>query len=774
MSNFLTRALIENDTGYVIERSLRFNAASSQYLTRTPPAGNRTAWTVSLWIKRGKLGTRQDLFGVNNSNGLVLDISGGTDKLQFQVYNGAGADYYILTSNALRDPSAWYHIVAVWDSNNATAADRMRLYINGSRASGITGNTIPLGALSTLNSATELNFGRNPQGGFYFDGYLSEIHFVDGQALTPPSFGEINPTTGQWVAKKYTGAYGTNGFYLDFKDGTSTATLGYDTAGSNDWTLTNFTRSAGVNDCWMLDVPAGNGSASAVQPSGNYAVLNPLNTKGGTFSKANLFYTAPSAWRASPSTILLPSTGKIYVEATLKATPGSGFAQIYATIGVIAPSAVASWGFNSASSFYVADTGDYVNYTSGSAGSFAGNAANTVLALLIDRDANQVAVYQNNTSVITVTLGIASGVEMYIFNCNYDGTRGAMDINFGQRSFAYTPPTGFKALCTANLPTPSIKKPSDHFNVQLSTGANIKTDSEALFTNELEWIKDRANANNHQLIDSVRGSTAVLQSNTNATETTYSAPSGSSVGWVWRASDSVAVTNNVGTISSQVSANPTAGFSVVTYTGTGVNATVGHGLGAEPEVVITKRRNSTGNWQMYHKKLNVGTNPQNYRISLNSNGPFALDSTAWNSTAPNSSTFSLGTNVDGNANTGTYVAYCFKEIPGYSKFGTYVPNGSADGPFEHTGFKPGFLMVKYPTAGTGSWVIYDSIRNTGNPAELDLLAESTAAEATLTGVDFLSNGFKLRGTSANINTSGGTQLIYMAFAETPFNYANAR
>lgn len=754
--------------GYVIERSLRFNAASSQYLSRTPSvAGNRKTWTLSTWVKRGALGTDQGILAANDGVAGGGSFGFASDNTFFLTLAGVGTQK---TSALFRDVGAHYHVVIDFDSTQAVQADRFIVYINNIQYL-FTSNLVALNTDYAFNNNVEHKIGTTAVSGgtTYKDGYLSEYNFVNAQRLNPSFFGEINQTTGQWVAKKYTGTYGTNGFYLDFKDGTSTTTLGYDTAGSNDWTLTNFTRSAGVNDCWMRDVPAGNGSASSVQPSGNYAVLNPLNTNGGTFSKANLFYTAPSAWRASPSTILLPSTGKIYVEATLKANPGSGFAQIYAMIGVIAPSAVASWSFNSASSFYVADTGDYVNYTSGSAGSFAGNAANTVLALLIDRDANQVAVYQNNTSVITVTLGIASGVELYIFNCNYDGTRGAMDINFGQRSFAYTPPAGFKALCTANLPTPTVKNGADHFNVQLSTGANIKTDSEALFINELVWIKDRANANNHQLIDSVRGSTAVLQSNTTAAETTYTAPSGSSVGWVWRASDSSPVTNNNGSISSQVSANVAAGFSIVTYTGTGVTASVGHGLGVAPKLIIIKKRtagtadiwivgNSTSGWNNF-LQLEL-TN-----ALAASNGPF-------NSTAPSSSVFTLGTSTATNQNTSNFVAYCFAEIAGYSKFGSYTGNGSADGTNVTLGFKPAFVMIKR-TDTTSNWTMFDNQRDGYNVDNDQLYANTTGAEVTTDLMDLLSNGFKSRSSDASINANGGTY-IYWAFAETPFQYANAR
>lgn len=757
------------DGGYAIDRSLRFSSASSQYLTRTPPAGNRTAWTVSLWIKRGKLGTRQDLFGVNNSNGLVLDISGGTDKLQFQVYNGAGADYYILTSNALRDPSAWYHIVAVWDSNNATAADRLRLYINGSRASGTTGNTIPLGALSTLNSATELNFGRNPQGGFYFEGYIADPRFIDGQALDATSFGEISTATGQWVAKRYIGAYGTNGSYLDFKDGTSTTTLGNDKSGNgNNWTLTNFTRSAGVNDCWMLDVPSGNSSAIAVHPVGNYAVLNNLFplVSGFTISKANLGYVTSVANSGHIRANFEISTGKWYWEYTVSS---GNQVDLHGVCKTNVASNSYAWNEIGSVGYFANDGRKYVSGVNSAYGATFTNG--DVIGTALDKDSGTITFYKNGVSQGSIALPTSDTLVPYFA----DGSSGAAtsgDVNFGQRSFAYTPPSGFKALCTANLPIPAIKKPSDHFNVQLSTGANIKTDSEALFTNELEWIKDRANANNHQLIDSVRGSNAVLQSNTTAAETTYTAPSGSSVGWVWRASNSASVTNNAGSISSQVSANVAAGFSIVTYTGTGVNATVGHGLGIAPQLVIIKKRvaGSGDVWVVGHGSL---ASWANYLI-LNTTAGSTSAGTIFQSTAPSNTVTTIGTDSAVNESGKPFVMYCFAEIAGYSKFGSYTGNGSADGPFVFTGFRPRFVMIKRTDAAE-NWQIYDTSRNTSNVVGEYLLPNSAIAGATITVLDILSNGFKIRVDSTNpgVNTSSGTY-IFMAFAENPTKYSLAR
>lgn len=749
------------DGGYVIERSLRFMAASSQYLTITfGTALSGQTLTVSMWVKRGTLGTRQTLFGANNGTNTSFGIEfSSSDQLDFYAYSMA-YQARKLSSRVFRDPSAWYHIVCVQDTTNATASDRFRVYVNGERLTAFVASTDPgLNQVLASASFTTVVIGREAStGSAPIDGGLAEFHVADTQALNQANFGETNHTTGQWVAKKYIGTYSTNGFYLDFKDGTSTTTLGYDKSGNNNhWTLTNFTRSAGVNDCWMRDVPAGNSSASAVQPSGNYAVLNPLKTTTAP-SRGNLSFIGVSGSYVDTiyGSVPVKSAGKYYWEITGAYVVGVNNQDI----NPVADQSIGRL-------VYHGGIGSILSGSSSVQSGLPTVTSTGIVGVAIDLDNSEIKFYKNNVQVGTAVT-ITAMDNWFPFFQNSNGY--VSHINFGQRSFAYTPPTGFKALCTANLPAPSIIKPSNHFNVQLSTGANIKTDSEALFTNELEWIKDRANANNHQLIDSVRGSNAVLQSNTTVAQTTYTAPSGSSVGWVWRASDSATVTNNVGSISSQVSANPTAGFSIVTYTGNGVNATVGHGLGIAPKMVIVKNRSqgaASYHWFVYH--ASTGANNRNL---LNTTGATAPDAAAWNNTAPTSSVFSVGTAAQVNENTSSHVAYCFAEIAGYSKFGSYTGNGSANGPFVYTGFRPRFVMIKR-TDAVSNWLVFDTSCNPVNAINKYFNADTTAAEGTFTIGDVTSSGFKLRNTDIGNNASGGTY-IYMAFAETPFNYANTR
>jgi len=312
------------------------------------------------------------------------------------------------------------------------------------------------------------------------------------------------------------------------------------------------------------------------------------------------------------------------------------------------------------------------------------------------------------------------------------------------------------------------------------------------FQPDLVWLKMRSSGSylNHHLVDSVRGDGNVLYSNlTNAednlgstviytTSTGFGLSAGvgvnensqSLVGWQWNAGGST-VTNTDGTISAQVRANPTAGFSVVTYTGNGTSgATIGHGLGVAPSMIIVKQRSGVSNWPVYHK--NMSATPTTGTVWLNVTNAFQAPA-MWSS-APTSSVFSITTDPDVNNNTSTYVAYCFAAIAGYSAFGSYTGNGSANGPFVFLGFRPRFVMTKR-TDATGGWVMLDSARDSYNVSGNILQAESSAAElavASYPTLDILSNGFKMRSSTIQ-NASGGTY-IYAAFAENPFKYANAR
>ena len=330
----------------------------------------------------------------------------------------------------------------------------------------------------------------------------------------------------------------------------------------------------------------------------------------------------------------------------------------------------------------------------------------------------------------------------------------------------------------------SIVKPTDYFNTVLYTGTGSTQSITGVgFQPDWVWIKRRSGSQDHNLYDVIRGATKAIESNSSSAEQTKSddltafASDGFSLGsgiktnantethvaWNWLASNTTA-SNTDGSITSTVSANTTAGFSIVSYTGTGSNATVGHGLGAVPQTVIVKRRSgSSESWTSFHEPLG-----NTKRLIFNTDDAAGTSSTYWNSTSPTSSVFSIGTNDGTNTSSATYIAYCFAEKKGYSKFGSYTGNGDADGTFVYTGFKPAFVLTKRTTDGTESWHIFDNKRNTFNEVNTRIQGNSSGGEDTAAPLgDFVSNGFKIRGTGGGINVSA-KEFIYMAFAENPF------
>ena len=332
----------------------------------------------------------------------------------------------------------------------------------------------------------------------------------------------------------------------------------------------------------------------------------------------------------------------------------------------------------------------------------------------------------------------------------------------------------------------TIDKPTDYFNTKLYTGnASTNAITGVGFQPDWVWLKNRSSAYHHRLFDSVRGTTKNLSSNRTDAESTESgltsfdsdgftlgSDGGANnntdnyVSWNWLAGGS-ASSNSNGSITSSVSANQTAGFSIVSYTGTGSAATVGHGLGSELACYIIKQRDSTGGWIVYHKGNT--SSPETDYLRLDKTDA-TVDDAIFNDTAPTSSVFSIGTNAPVNTSSGTYVAYCFAEKKGYSKFGSYTGNGNADGTFVYTGFKPAWIMIKESSHAANSWHIRDNKRSTFNVVNDSIYANSNIAEVTnnsALNTDFLSNGFKLRNNDTNDNGSGRTY-IYMAFAESPF------
>jgi len=776
---------ISTTGGYDINNSLRFRRSASAYLNRTPAsATNQKTWTLSIWLKRGELSTEQNIFGARSSGAnqlLICRLDAGNNLIIFARNSSSTtvADY--ATAAVFRDPSAWYHIVVAIDTTQATSANRLIIYINGTQQTLTTTTAVPQNTDLTVNSIIEHGIGFHPTTGEYVDGYLAETYFVDGQQLTPSSFGETSTTTGSWIPKAYTGTYGTNGFYLKFSDIATTsgsnAGLGKDFSGNaNYWTTNNISVTAGTTYDAMIDSPTLTSATVA-----NYATFNLLNNTGGskTFAEGNLKVTGGGAAVNSTEypTFQLPS-GKWYFEGT---------------VGAVGAASIT--GIGTSDFFYQADGSVY---PSGSVASFT---TNDVIGVAIDVDAGTVQFYKNGVSQITKT-GTAGATVLPAFALGGSATAPIWYANFGQRPFSYTPPTGFNRLNTFNLPDSTIKKGSSYMQPLLYTGDG--TSSRSItgvgFQPDLIWVKNRSNAVSHCLVDAVRGAPNQLGTDLTAAENsggndrtlyggisaigsngftvvtgsdpTYKATNGNTqtyVAWNWKA-NGAGSSNTSGSIASTVSVNTTAGFSVVTYTGTGANATVGHGLGVVPKMMIVKNRGvGTTNWLVYHSTL-TGTSA----LYLNTTEATQTFSDIWNNTAPTSTVISLGTTNNANASANTYVAYCWAEVDGYSKFGSYTGNGSADGPFQYTGFRPKFLLVRITnTAGYG-WNLVDTSRDTSNVAKLRLsLGTSNAEDSGSVNFDLLSNGFKVRDSGIGINENG-SNYIYMAFAESPFKFSNAR
>jgi hypothetical protein len=345
----------------------------------------------------------------------------------------------------------------------------------------------------------------------------------------------------------------------------------------------------------------------------------------------------------------------------------------------------------------------------------------------------------------------------------------------------------------------TIKKPSDYFNTKLYTGnGGTQSITGVGFQPDWVWGKRRDAVNENRLTDVLRGVTKEIYTDLSAGESTtangltafgsdgftvgnnsgWNASSGTYASWNWKA-NGAGVANTDGSISSTVSANTTSGFSIVSYTGTGSNATIGHGLGATPQVVLIKELNGTNNWLMSHQPLSASLGDYTRFMVLNSNSAVSgAGNVVFQSSAFTSSVFNVGTSAGSNGSGQNFIAYCFAEKQGYSKFGTYTGNGNADGTFVYTGFKPAFVIAKM-SSGADDWrMITQNVnsRNTiSNEIDKNLYAHATNAE-TATNIDFVSNGMKIRSSSGGINSSGQT-FIYMAFAEQPLvgdNPATAR
>jgi hypothetical protein len=620
---------------------------------------------------------------------------------------------------------------------------------------------------------------------------MAEVYFIDGQALTPSSFSKTDPNTGQYIPKLYTGTYGTNGFYLNFSDNSATTatTLGKDSSGNNNnWTPNAFSVAAGSGNDSLVDSPTNYGTDTGLgaEVRGNYCTLNPL-ALSGTLSNGNLDYAGSSSANRARSTWAV-STGKWYWEVTNLNVAG-------VFVGVIDPNEPLSNQVGQTAISYGV-YGDGSKYSNNVSTAYASSwlAVGAVCGVALDMDNGTISYFINGVSQGVAFSGL-SGIKQPALSQGTNNASVAVSCNFGQRPFAYAAPSGFKALCTHNLPTPAVVQSNTAFNAVAYTGnGSTQSITGFAFSPDFIWFKARNNTYSHALVDVVRGGTKVMFSDGNYQEVTstggvtafnstgfditadpstansFNANGTNIVAWAWDAGTAT-VTNNSGSIASQVRANPAAGFSIVTFTaasGTN-NFSVGHGLDSTPSMVIVKSRsNGIAPWYVYHSSLAAN----NY-LRLNTSNATASDTDQWGA-GMTSTVIGLRAGYSTVASTET-VAYCFAEIPGFSAFGRYTGNASTDGPFVFTGFRPAFLLLKNASTADYDWLIYDSVRDTYNVTDLNLRVNRVDIESSQAAnyLDLLSNGFKIRGDSVGSINPAQT-IIYAAFAEQPFKYARAR
>ena len=802
----------------VATQSLRFDQDSSTYLTRTPSsAGDKKTWTWSGWIKRASLisgspysgfgiifagGNEQNMWAIP-ANCTMIAYWINTEQL---VVLGSGNTVLRQTSARQRDLSAWYHFVVAMDTTQGTANDRTKVYINGVQQTSFdTTNNVSQNTDLNINETSNHLIGgqQTANSGSYMNMYLAETNFVDGTALDASYFGETK--NGVWIPKKYTGSYGTNGFRLQFNQtGTGTAsasTIGADTSGNtNHWTSSGIVAS----DCDMPD-----------SPENNFATLNPLNGLTGiTYSVGNIKMTGSASNNALSS--MAVSSGKYYFEVYSADNGGSG----NLLVGIIDTSAVNAVATLATNNGTYRSNGVITNLAGSAQTAGATYGTGNYIGVAVDVDAGTVQFYKDNVAQgATPSFSFTANTEI-VPHIRCDATDSIAVINFGQDPtfakivsagtatgtgagvFRYAPPSGFLALCTSNLPEPTIGANSDtqaddHFNTVLYTGTGSSNAITGVgFQPDWTWIKRRSGnpnaiGNGHNsLYDSTRGVTNELYSDltsgeadnnnsltafgtdgfTVGSEARVNANNETHVAWNWKANGGTTSSNTDGSITSTVQANTDAGFSIVSYTGTGSGATIGHGLSSALNMVIIKNRDQTDNWAVGQTDIGFGNH-----LQLNVTDASTSASAVFNATAPTSTVFSVGTNHKTNASSEDYIAYCFHSVEGYSKFGSFKGNASADGTFVYTGFKPAYILMKNTTITTPWYILDNRIGNgEGNTTPNKfLVANTSGVEDSPTGADFLSNGFKIRTTGQGQNGSNEL-IIYMAFSEQTFKYANAK
>ena len=805
-----------------IANSVRNSLSQNGTLKRTAGTPtSRDVFTLSYWVKKYTNTQYANLFTSGTGGGTYFGTwftTAGEFNIEGTGGNWGSANYLVSTA-LYRDNSAWYHVVTRFDSTESTGSDRVRLYINGVEQTSFSNSTMhnyvqntdfsfinESGVVQSFGGISGVAIGSEGS-----DTQLAEIVFNDGQSYGPDSYGETK--NGVWIPKDPSGlTFGDNGYWLKLE---SSSDLGNDSSGNNnDFTAANLS----AHD-QMLDSPTFNSDSNG----GNFATYNPLSptTNGAVFTEGNLKSSPASSWSATTyikTTMAIPKDKKIYFEASDAGSVGGLYA-----IGVATESGVpSSTSVGGAGSVTLYDTYKYVNGT-GTGSWITGASAGDIIQVAVDGATGKVWLGINNTwggsgdpagdsnEAGTITNTLAEDIlpvvcqnlnSNLVLNFGQDGTfagnktaQGNAD-GTGYGNFYYAPPSGFLALCTGNLSTADAVDPAqtdDNYPQKLfapklytGDGATTLTISGMDLQPDFTWIKNRDAADGHCLFDSTRGVTKLLASDSTAVEVTdadtlkswtsdgYTVgadikvnTSGEDyVGWNWRANGGTTSTNNDGSHTSVVQVDPASSFSIMTCADPGGAVTIGHGLGVKPAMYILKGRSGATSWGVYHESLGATK-----YLLLESIAAAATGSQYFNDTEPTTSVLSLGATWNG---AGTIVAYAFANVEGYCKAGSYEGNGSADGTFVYTGFKPALILIKDVDDNQDPWALYDNKRPGYNVTEEALHPNTTAAETDSTSysIDLLSNGFKLRTTFGGQNATH--TYMYLAISFNPFQYATAR
>ena len=807
----------------IATQSLRYDGGAK--LTRTPSSsGDQKKWTTSLWVKRCEIGTSHYLWasdGYSGNNGICALYFRSDDTLATYFDTTGTNPYGSVNSRKYRDLSAWYNIIWAVDAANTV----QRIWVNGVEESLSSSLNPPNYSYGMNRSGTKNEFGIAAWGSSpSLKGYLSNIVHIDGQYLTNTSFGEFK--NGIWIPIDTSGlTFGTNGFYLEHKQtgvGTaSTSTIGADTSGN-----TNHFTSSGIvaSDCNMPD-----------SPENNFCIMNP-NARGTTnisTNNGNLYFVKSGANYGNMFSTFALFSGKWYFEGR---NHGSALAQI-GVQEVINNIYASSGDYGANTDLGMWDSRGYYLDEGTAGGSPPSYGDGDIIGVAFDVDAGKIWFSKNGTynhsgdpaNGTNQTTGSTNDLSSIGVTPAGNGENGGgLIMNFGQDSsfngaetaqgntdgngigdFYYSPPSGFLAICTANLPNPTIGPSSDtqaddHFKTVIYNGSSGAQTITTGLQPDWIWIKVRSLTGYHNITDTSRGITKELYSNTTddeenngrvesssttgftfpSTEYGYTNENGQTfVSWNWHANGGSATASGSesgNTLAYSSQANTTAGFSITTYTGNGVSnadITVNHGLGVTPDWVIIKNRSDATRWQVWHKDLSADGTYTTKNLRLNSDGAeqaFSSQIKSVSSSAVIVRDPYAASNANVNKDSSNYVMYCFHSVEAYSRFGKYSGNGSTDGTYVFTGFKPAWIMAKRIDTAD-NWAIYDSVRDTFNVLDSYIYADSSQAETTYSTalVDFLSNGFKWRGAVNFGNNSSGTY-IYMAFAEAPFKFALAR